>query len=73
MVFDGLSGQTCGMRVKLEDLGCHGLRESGGGDVRRGLRLSTDGLLTEQTRSWLDHIVQNKDRYGNCGKGSLAL
>lgn len=26
--FDGLSGETCGLRVELEDLGCHGL---GGG------------------------------------------
>jgi len=30
MVFDGLFGQTCGMRVKVEDVGCHGSMESSG-------------------------------------------
>jgi hypothetical protein len=39
---DCLFGQACGVRVKLEDVGCHGSTE-GGGAVLRGLRMSSGG------------------------------
>ena len=67
MVFDGLFGQTCGVRVKLEDVGCHGSMESSGG-VLRGLRASR--VLIEQPRSWLDHQALSHSRHktnsGDC-------
>lgn len=36
VVFSGLSGQTCSVRVKLEDLGCHGSTEGSGAGMKDG-------------------------------------